>query len=161
VAWPRLRTVAGVPMLTAVLAVQAVAVAWSVAVALRQPEFHYIFAARPLADQALTYWQAHTRGHLEILIGPDWEAGAISLSLPSHPNVIASGERLQAPWVTDERISRCGALVFWHAERPAQDQVGKDFADRALDPRQLQADGPQGTVSTLWVGILAPVGDGC
>jgi 4-amino-4-deoxy-L-arabinose transferase-like glycosyltransferase len=161
VAWPRLRQVAVAPMLAAVLAAHALAAAWNVETAFRQPEFHYTFAARPLARMALAYWQEHTPGQLQIVIGPDWEAGAIGLELPSHPDVIASGERQQAPWVSDERIAQCGALVVWRTERPPQEQIGGVFAGRVQDPRQLQAQGGHGAVSTLEVGILAPAARGC
>jgi hypothetical protein len=160
-AWPRLRRVAPAAMLAAVLLAHAAAAAWSVTVAFRQPEFHYTFGARALADLALAYWQEHTPGRLAVLVGPDWETGAISLELPTHPDVIASGERQQAPWVTDERIARCGALVFWRPDRPPQEQVGQDFAGRARDPRPLQAQGAHGAVSTLEVGIVAPLAGGC
>ena len=159
--WPRLRRAAPLAMLGAVLVVQVAAAIWVVVAAERDPQFHHTFAARPLAAQALAYWAEHTAQPLAILVGPDWETGALSLEMPTLPDVIASGERRQAPWIDDARLAQCGALVFWRPGPPAADQVGSDFAARLRDPRTLQASGPHGTTSTLGVGIIAPARGGC
>ncbi len=148
-------------MLTAVIAVQAAAVAWSAVVAARSGEFHYSFAARPLAAMALAHWQQHSAGTIEVVIGPDWEAGAIALELPSHPAVLAGGGRAQAPWISDEQIARCGALLLWRPGQSAADQVGTEFAQRLQSPVLLQTTVPRGDKSAIAAGILAPSGAGC
>jgi 4-amino-4-deoxy-L-arabinose transferase-like glycosyltransferase len=160
-AWPALRAVGPSRLLATVALVQLAAAAWNVVAAQQHPEFHYRFPARALAAQAQAYWSEHADGRLAVLIGPDWETGALSLELPSHPDVLASGERRQAPWVDDARLARCGALVFWRADQPAAAQVGALFAASAADARELQAPEPQGGTARLQVGYLAPQGGGC
>jgi 4-amino-4-deoxy-L-arabinose transferase-like glycosyltransferase len=147
--------------LAAVCLVHLLAVAWNVVAARRSSEFHYTFAARPLAAQAQAHWQAHGAGALGLVIGPDWEAGSLALEMPTHPDVLGSGERNQAPWVDDARIERCGALVLWRPGQPIEAQVGPDFARRTQFPVRLHADGPQGSQSALEAGILVPSGAGC
>jgi 4-amino-4-deoxy-L-arabinose transferase-like glycosyltransferase len=147
--------------LAATLAVHAAAAGWNMVDARRSHEFHYTFAARPLADAARAYWQARAPGRLAILVGPDWDTGALALELPGHPEVIGSGERRQAPWVDDARLAQCGALVFWRPDQPPEAQVGAQFAASARDVQLLQAPGRNGTTSALKVGILAPQGAGC
>jgi len=147
--------------LTAVLAVQAAAVAWNVVAARRAPGFHHAFAAEPLAAMALEYWQGHTGGRIEVVIGPDWDAGAIALELPSHPSVLASGDRGQAPWVSDALLARCGALVLWRTGQDPASQIGADFAARLQFPVHLHTTVPHGKVSQIEAGILAPEAQGC
>ena len=147
--------------LLAVCAVQAIAVLWNIAVAIEAPGFHHSFAARPLAAQALAHWQQHEPGPLRIVAGPDWDAGAIALYLPGHPAVLASGDRRQAPWISDEELERCGALVLWRPGQPPAEQVGAAIAARIESPIILQEHMARGIVSTMGAGILAPTRGGC
>ena len=149
------------PALLACLLVQALAVAWNVGAAVANPAFHHRFAAEGLARQAQEYWHANAPGEIHVVIGPDWEAGAIGLLLPARPAVMASGQRAQAPWITDEQITRCGALVLWRPETPPLDQVGPDFAARVQDVTLLEAMGPGSGTSRLQAGIIAPLDEGC
>jgi hypothetical protein len=145
----------------AVAAVQLLAVAWNVIAAFEAPGFHHAFAARQLATQALAHWQQHVKGPLRVVAGPDWDAGAIALYLPGHPAVLASGDRRQAPWITDEELARCGALVLWRPGQPPADQVGAELAARIEAPVILQEHMQRGIVSTIGAGILAPTAGGC
>jgi 4-amino-4-deoxy-L-arabinose transferase-like glycosyltransferase len=156
-----LRKAAPGAVLGAVCAVQLAAVSWSVAVARRSQEFHYTFPAQALADQAQRYWEQHAAGSPAIIAGPDWEAGSISLELPSHPDVLASGDRRQAPWVDDARLQRCGVLVVWRPEEPPGAQVGAALADALQHPAELRATGANGRAWALRAGIIPPQGDGC
>jgi len=147
--------------LLATIALQGAAVAWNVVAAERAPGFHHIFAARPLAAQALATWQSKVPGPLAIVIGPDWEAGALALELPSHPAVIASGDRAQSPWVSDDALRRCGALVFWRPDEAPAQQVGAIFAQHLQEPQILRATGAHGRESAIAVALLAPTQTGC
>ena len=147
--------------LVAVITAHTAALIWNVVVATRAPGFHHSFAAQPLAAMALAHWQANTSGRLEVVIGPDWEAGAIALELPSHPAVLSSGERNQAPWVTAEQLARCGALVLWRPGQAPEQQVGKEFAARMQSALELQTRVPRGALSAIGAGIIAPTSGGC
>jgi len=149
------------PVLAAVIAVHAVAIVWNVVDARTAPGFHHSFAAQPLAAMALAHWQDNAPGSPVIVIGPDWEAGAIALELPSHPAVLPSGDRSQAPWITDEQIARCGALVLWRPALPPEQQVGADFAQRLQAPVELHTPVPRGVLSAIGAGIIRPAGGGC
>lgn len=148
-------------VLAGTVAVHAVAVVWNIVVAIASPGFHHSFAARPLADMARIYWQQHVHGPLQVVAGPDWDAGAIALYLPGHPAVLASGDRRQAPWITDGDLERCGALVLWRPGQPVADQVGPAIAARIEDPVILQEHPSRGIVSTIGAGILRPTATGC
>ena len=150
-----------VAALGAVIAVQAIAVVWNVVAAFEVPGFHHSFAARPLAAMALAHWQQHVKGPLRVVAGPDWDAGAIALYLPDHPVVLASGDRRQAPWITDEQLASCGALVLWRPGQPPEEQVGAAIAARIESPVILQEHMPRGIVSSIAAGILAPTAAGC
>ncbi len=158
---PSARRPAVLVALWAAIVLQALAVSWNVVAAQRNPGFHHSFAARALADMALAKWQHSTGGELAIVIGPDWEAGSISLELPSHPAVLGSGDRRQAPWIDDARIRQCGALLFWRPGEPIASQLGSEFAARMQAPEIMHASGPQGTISALGMAILAPQANGC
>ncbi len=156
---PARRPMAG-PALAATLAVHALAILWNVTAAFTAPGFHHSFAARPLAAQSLAYWQAHAAGPLRIVVGPDCDAGAIALDLPSHPAVIASGDRRQAPWVSDAQLAGCGALVLWRPDQPPSEQVGA-FAAALKSPVILEAPAAHGGVSRIAAGILEPTAPHC
>jgi hypothetical protein len=147
--------------LIAVITAHAAALIWNVVVAVRAPGFHHSFAAQPLAAMALAHWQANASGRLAIVVGPDWEAGAIALELPSQPAVLPSGDRNQAPWISAEQLARCGALVLWRPGQALEQQVGAEFAARMQWPVQLQTRVPRGTLSAIGAGILAPASGGC
>ena len=147
--------------LWAVLAVHAGAVVWNVVVATRSPGFHHSFAAQPLAAMALAHWEANAPGRVTIVVGPDWEAGAIALELPSHPAVLPGGDRNQAPWISEEQLARCGALVLWRPGQSPEQQVGSQLALRMQAPIELRTRVPHGTLSEISVGVLAPNAGGC
>jgi len=158
---PAARALRPVAALAGVLTVQVVAVIWNVVVAFQAPGFHHRFPAPALAALAQDYWRQHEPGPLRVVVGPDWDAGAIALFLPGHPAVLASGNRGQAPWVTDDELEHCGALIFWRPEQTAQDQVGAAIAARIEYPVTLQSPARYGGVSTIAAGILAPTAPGC
>ncbi len=158
---PAARTLLPWAAVAGTLAVHAIAVVWNVVVAIAAPGFHHSFAARPLADMARIHWQQHVHGPLRVVVGPDWDAGAIALYLPGHPAVLASGERRQAPWITDDELERCGAIVLWRPGQAPAEQVGAAIAARIEDPVILQEHLPRGVVSTIGAGILRPTAPGC
>jgi len=149
------------PALAATLAVQAAAIGWNIVAARTAPGFHHQFAARPLAAMSLAHWQQHTNGPLAIIAGPDWDAGALSLELPSHPDVLASGDRRQAPWISDARIAACGVLVVWRTGQDPAAQVGPELARQILFPVVLETRSARGLSSSIAAGIVPPTEPGC
>ena len=161
VRWPRVRQLAVPGALTAVLAVHALAAGWNIVVARTSPGFHHAYAAQPLAALAAAHWQAHTAGEIRAVIGPDWDAGAIALELPTHPAVMGSGDRAQAPWITDALLHDCGALVLWRSDQPLEQQIGPELAARVTIPVHLETRVPAGRRSQMEAGLIAPQGEGC
>jgi len=149
------------PALAATLAVQAAAIGWNIVAARTAPGFHHQFAARPLAAMSLAHWQQHASGPLAIIAGPDWDAGALSLELPSHPDVLASGDRRQAPWISDARIAACGVLVVWRTGQDPAAQVGPELARRIEFPVVLETRTAHGISSSIGAGIVPPTQPGC
>jgi 4-amino-4-deoxy-L-arabinose transferase-like glycosyltransferase len=153
--------------IAATVAVQLAAIIWNVAAARIDPGFHHSFAARPLAAVALQYWREHAGavadrpGQPRILIGPDWDAGAIALELPSHPSVISSGDPGQAPWISAQELAHCGALLLWRTGQDPAAQIGADFASRAHDRVHFQTSAPGGKVSQIEAAILPADGGAC
>lgn len=161
VALPRRLRLQPAPAFAAVLTAHAGAVLWNVVDANHRPGFHHAFAAQPLAALALDHWRAHAGGQIRVVVGPDWEAGAIALELPSYPSVLGSGDRREAPWISDETLERCGALVLWRPGQEPGAQVGADFARRIEFPVRLQTTVPRGRESSINAAILPPQGAGC
>jgi 4-amino-4-deoxy-L-arabinose transferase-like glycosyltransferase len=162
VVWLRKRRLPAVATAAiAVVGAHAAAVIWNVVVWAAAPGPHHSFAAQALAALAEQHWNAHAAGRIRVVIGPDWEAGSIALNLPSRPMVLTSGDRSQEPWVTDELIDRCGALVVWQSGHEARDQVGAAFAARIAATGHLETDVPRGLISSIEAGVIAPRGDGC
>jgi hypothetical protein len=118
----------------ATAAIHLFAAIWNVVVWAHHPGPHHLFAARPLAALIQAYWAEHHRGPIPLLLGPDWEAGSLSLYLPGQPAVVPGGDWRQAPWVDPRTARQCGALVIARPGTALEQQVpgisGTDLTDR-------------------------------
>jgi 4-amino-4-deoxy-L-arabinose transferase-like glycosyltransferase len=142
---------------TATVAVHLGAAAWNVVAWAYHPGPHHVFAARPLAALAQAHWAAHHAGTIPLLLGPDWEAGALSLYLPGQPPVVPAGDWRQAPWVDPDRARACGYLVIGRTGAALEQQVaGIAAADRA-DPITLSWRDARGRDSSIQVAAVAPL----
>jgi hypothetical protein len=52
-------------------------------------------------------------GAPEIVSGPYWEAGNLSLNLPGRPAVLLEGDLGLSPWITPERLREARVLLVW------------------------------------------------
>lgn len=110
--WERtaLRTV-----LTAFLAIQALLLLVSHLTSPLGPErlrdHHWRnFDAHEMATRIAPKARAELGGPIRVVIGNASQAGLLALSLPEHPLVLIDGRFDRSPWVTPERLQRCGAV---------------------------------------------------
>lgn len=150
--WPRLWI--------SVLAIQLAAGIWFIHTARTSTEFHFRFPAKQLAAQANDLWLAQCPDSPTIVAGPDWEAGAIAMNLPQHPNVLASGDRRYAAWVDDQQIAQNGVLIFWRPNLDLIPQIGTELANSMVPFGEISAVDALGHTWTLKVGARLPV-SGC
>jgi len=138
------------------------AIAWNVAVWRLDPGPHHRFAARDLAAVAQRHWAAHQVGPLRLVVGPDWEAGAIALYLPGYPAVLPNADPRQAPWIDPDLMARCGALVIGRIEAPLAQQLPTSLAILAGDRTVLRASDRLGRESAVQAALIAPsLSTGC
>jgi hypothetical protein len=132
------------------------AIAWNVAVWKVDPGPHHRFAARALAALAQRHWATHQAGPIRLVLGPDWEAGAIALYLPGYPPVLPNADPRQAPWIDPDLMARCGALVIGRTERPLEQQLPVSLAVLTGDRTVLQARDRLGRESAVQAALIAP-----
>jgi hypothetical protein len=132
------------------------AIVWNVVVWQINPGPHHRFAARSLAALAQDHWSSHQSGPLRLVLGPDWEAGSIALYLPGHPAVLPNADPRQAPWIDQDLIARCGALVVGRTDQPLELQLTASQAAAALDRAVLAAWDSRGRESSIQVAVIAP-----
>jgi 4-amino-4-deoxy-L-arabinose transferase-like glycosyltransferase len=144
----------------AVAGMHMLAAGWVVVAAFVQPAFHNLFPAAGLAREAELAWKARTEGEIRVVVGPDWEAGAIALHLPGFPYVVASGRHEQAPWVTPALVARCGALVLWRAGEPAEEQVAGDWLERTRGAGMIAAPDARGRETRIYMAVVMPMRQG-
>src|SRR5205807_5858979 len=132
------------------------AIAWNVAVWKFDPGPHHRLSARSLAALAQRHWSMHQSGPIRLVLGPDWEAGAIALYLPEHPAVLPNADWRQAPWIDPDLMARCGALVIGRTEHPLEQQLPALQAARTVDPTMLHAKDRLGRDSAVQAAVIAP-----
>lgn len=77
------------------------------------------FPGAELAARAQTTWQARTGTPLRVVVSDVWLAG--NMIAHGHPlAVLIDGEPQRAPWVTQQNIERCGALVLQDRTVPSE-----------------------------------------
>ena len=132
------------------------AIAWNLVVWRVDPGPHHFFAARELAALAQRHWATHQAGPIRLVLGPDWEAGAIALYLPGYPEVLPNADPRQAPWIAPDLLPRCGALAIGRTEHSLEQQLPASLAASAGDRTVLQATDPLGRESAVQVAVIAP-----
>jgi len=140
------------------------AIVWNVAVWRIDPAPTHRFAARSLAALAQSYWSQHENGPLRYVLGPEWEAGAVALYLPGHPELLPNtGSRIFPRFMRAE-IAQCGALVIGRPNQPLVPQIPvlHGEAARATDVTVLAARDSLGRESEVQVARVTPLpGPGC
>jgi 4-amino-4-deoxy-L-arabinose transferase-like glycosyltransferase len=147
-------------VLPAVVTVQVLAAAWVAVAAAAHPEIHNRFAAAELAREADLAWRARSSGAIRLVVGPDWEAGALALHLPGFPLVMAGGRPEQAPWVSPALVARCGALLVWRDSEPQASQITADWISRARDAGKISFTDARGFTSSMDIAVVLPVRPG-
>jgi hypothetical protein len=156
VVWlPRIRQLSAQLVLKVVVGVQAVSVAWVAVAAHLSPSFVHQFPAQPLAGLADAYWVSHADGvSPQYVIGPAWIAGSIAIELPGHPAVMGNGKRDDAPWITNEKLAQCGALLIWDPAVPVDGQVDPGILAQATEHGSIQTILPSGRLTRLDLAVL-------
>jgi hypothetical protein len=98
----------------------------------------------------------HQSGPIRLVLGPDWEAGAIALYVPEHPVVLPNADWRQAPWIDPDLMARCGALVIGRTEHPLEQQLPASQAAHAVDRTILHAKDRLGRDSAVQAAVIAP-----
>jgi hypothetical protein len=98
------------------------------------------FSAQRLAARLAAPARERLGGPIRVIDGPTAEAGALALQLPERPLVLVDGRYDRSPWVSPDRVARCGALQIAEADRPRQGMqpVGEGFRGlywRVLPPQ--------------------------
>jgi 4-amino-4-deoxy-L-arabinose transferase-like glycosyltransferase len=138
------------------------AIAWNVAVWRLDPGPHHRFQAQAMATLGQQLWLQHQQGPIRLVIGPDWEAGSISLYLPGHPAVLPNANFREAPWLDPGMVSRCGALVIGRIDQPLEQQIPAWQAASAIDRTVLAAHDRLGRESRVQAALIPPsAGPGC
>jgi hypothetical protein len=62
-------------------------------------------------------WASETEGApLRVVTGDIWTAGLVAMSDATPPSVLINGDFAISPWVTEDEVERCGALIVWPAD---------------------------------------------
>jgi len=147
------------PAAAAVATVHVAAATWNLAAWAYHPGPHHLFAARPLASLVQAYWAQYHEGNVPVLLGPDWEAGSISLYLPGQPAVVPDGILALAPWVDPNRFRACGGVIIGRPGVPLEAQIAGVDATALGDREILSSRNDLGRVSTIQVATLSPSAD--
>ena len=70
------------------------------------------FPAQMVAKDMMGYWQPATRCSLKYVVGPSFEAAAVSAYSGQHPAVLEDGDFRKSPWVTPALLAKHGALYL-------------------------------------------------
>lgn len=120
---------------------------------------HLTFPSAAFANAANSYWRSVSDQPLRVVVGPQWEAGAVALRMDERPRVLSTEERIT--WtVRDWRTARdCGALFVWNAAVLAHDAIQEDFDIRPTDVRVVQVsrrDRPDKPLAGLKLAVMLP-----
>jgi len=75
------------------------------------------YPARRLAAAVQADWHSLTACSLDIVVGPSFEAGMVSVYAPQPPKVLEGGDFKKSPWVQPDELRRRGAVYV--ATEPA------------------------------------------
>jgi len=119
-----------------------------------------LFPATALAAQLDRAWSAQTGGApLRYVIGDTWTGGVIAFSLPSAPSVMIDADPAKSPWVSEDRLRDCGALMVWAADRPTPEWFGPAAGGASQQTVRASVDGHPDLEVTLGFAIRRPDGE--
>jgi 4-amino-4-deoxy-L-arabinose transferase-like glycosyltransferase len=119
-----------------------------------------------LASRAEATWQARTGRPLRILIADVWTAGNV-IAHTAPAAVMVDGRLQWSPWITEQDVEQCGALVLQNRTIPEGPPPATDaWMDRAGDQGiwmiPWDAAHPSGEPERIQWGVLRPKpGAGC
>lgn len=70
------------------------------------------FPGAVLAHNAMAVWKTHTDAPLRIVVSDIWLGGNIIANSPQHIAVLIDGHIFKSPWVDENMVRDCGALVL-------------------------------------------------
>ncbi len=70
------------------------------------------FPGALLAKEAMEVWKAHTDAPLRIVVSDIWLGGNIVANSPQRIAVLIDGHMFKSPWVDEQAVRDCGALVL-------------------------------------------------
>ncbi|WP_413897045.1 glycosyltransferase family 39 protein [Rhodoferax sp.] len=115
------------------------------------------FPGAVLAREARETWAAHTRVPLRLVVSDIWLGGNIVANNKRRIAVLIDGRHLKSPWIKDDAVDNCGALVL---DDLTQDSAGRAAPDPALDALMARAD-VTGTWTLPWAKhVSAPSATG-
>lgn len=104
------------------------------------------FPGAVLAHEARQTWAAHTHVPLRLVVSDIWLGGNIIANNRQRVAVLIDGHHLKSPWVKDDAVDRCGALIL---DDLTEDSHGRAAPNPALDALMARAD-VTGTWSLPW-----------
>jgi 4-amino-4-deoxy-L-arabinose transferase-like glycosyltransferase len=128
------------------------------------------FPGAVLAQSAQSTWRAHTSAPLRVVVSDIWLGGNLVANNARPLAVLIDGHHLKSPWVKEQAVTDCGALVL---DDQTADAAGHGEPHPALDALMRRADvtgtwelpwaaGPQhpgGSGEVRW-GIILPAREG-
>ena len=106
------------------------------------------FPGDVLARQAQATWAAHTDAPLRLVVSDVWLGGNMIAHTDRRLAVLIDGRHFKSPWVKEQAVEDCGALVMDDQTNDAVGHAKPDAALEALMARALH----RGTWSLPWNG---------
>jgi 4-amino-4-deoxy-L-arabinose transferase-like glycosyltransferase len=96
------------------------------------------FPGDALAREAQATWARYTHTPLRLVVSDIWLGGnVVANSRRQHVAVLIDGLHFKSPWVRDEAVDTCGALIM---DDLTADRAGRDAPNAALDALMARAD---------------------
>lgn len=95
------------------------------------------FPGASLARQARETWAAHTDAPLRLVVSDIWLGGNIIANSTKRLAVLIDGYQSKSPWVKDDAVERCGALIL---DDTTVDAAGHAAPNPALDALMARAE---------------------
>jgi 4-amino-4-deoxy-L-arabinose transferase-like glycosyltransferase len=112
------------------------------------------FPGAVLAERAQSTWQRHTDAPLRLVVSDIWLGGNLIANRQQPLAVLIDGYPIRAPWVKQQAVNDCGALVL---DDQTRDSAGHDAPNPALEALMARA-AFTGTWSLPWAGPPAAHG---
>ena len=103
-----------------------------------------------LARHARDTWAAYTDAPLRLVVSDIWLGGNVIANSRQRLAVLIDGRHFKSPWVRDEAVQRCGALVL---DDTTDDAAGRGEPNAALDTLMARAEFT-GVWELEWAGTL-------